>query len=689
MDLKKILSIFKNSLSKKVLFICTGITTISMLIIILTNYFIAKANIKKLVIQELQLNVDNLNNIVDNAYDDFKLHLAEIANNNLIIAKKIYASERRYAIDTLSKIYLSQTIGKEGYVYCFNSKGIVLIHPKSGMLGYNGSEHEFVKGTLKVKNGVMEYKWANPGEVKKRSKIQAFTYFEPLDLYICVSAYLEEFAEKSIQLGQSKKSEIKFRSLKERIIQYKIGEMGYAFIMDSDGNLVAHPTMQGENVLKYDYIKEIIKEKNGIIIYTFEGKKKITAYKYFEPMDWYIVAGSYYYDFIDTPMLALKISSAVLIILFSIILSLILYKLTDSLILRPIKKTEKLALSIAEGNLSTSLDYDETREDEIGLMMKSMSEMNNTIRSMLAELSNHNEKLGTSATLMDDVSTKISTMSQTQAASMEETSAALEQTLASMEQIASKAEDQYQRVDKNAGRMANMANEAQKTLDEALNVTEIMNKTMGDAREGEIDLNRMVEEMQNIKNSTSKIAEIIKIISDISEQVNLLSLNAAIEAARAGEHGKGFAVVADEISKLAEETAVSAKNITNLVKAGNQQVDSGTMIVNRTAQTFHHIIELIERVSQSMGNFSETLKLLASTSSEARGRTDGIKQISSDVSLSTQEQMMTNREISKTLEKVNESSQELVSYSDSIRKASREINIITEEIKNRLTKFNL
>ena len=687
--IKDSVKFINSSLSRKVLTVCIGAVIISMMLLILVNYAIVKINIERTVTQDLELNVNTLYGTVDNAYDDFKVHLAQLSSNNYRIAEKIYKTNRRYALETLTSIFLSQKIGNEGYIYCHNSSGIVVIHPKRGMKGYNGSKLSFVKETIKNKTGILEYKWANPGEKKKRSKIQAYVYFKPLDMYICATAYLEEFTEKSIRMTNDKKNPFSYKDLKGRIIEHKIGDQGYAYVMDSTGNLIAHPTREGENVFEQDFIKKIIEEKNGVIHYTWEGKKKIAAFRYFEPLDWYIVAGSYYNDFMAKPMKRIKIASVIMIILFSGILSFIVFRLLDRLILTPIKKAEYIAHSISEGNLNITIDINEERTDEIGLLMRGMSNMMALLKNFASNLSLHTGNLSESSAMMEQISDKISSMSQNQASSMEQSSAALEETLASMELIVQKAEDQYQRVDKNADRMARMASEAQTSLEESMNLSELMTKTMGDAREGEKDLNRMVEEMQNIKNSTSKIAEIIKIISDISEQVNLLSLNAAIESARAGEHGKGFAVVADEISKLAEETAVSAKNITSLVKAGNTQVDTGTVIVNKTAQTFHYIIELIETVTDSMSKFAETLQMLAGTSSEARGKTDGIKQISNDVSISTHEQMMTNKEISKSIEKINESSQELVSYAESIRKASGDVGTISSTIKEQLARFKL
>jgi methyl-accepting chemotaxis protein len=511
--------------------------------------------------------------------------------------------------------------------------------------------------------------------------------YDAIDLHFSNEEYREEFMKNLGNGPSSLDSDVGFAELKNRILKAKFGKNGYAFIINGKGDVFIHPEKTGGNIGSYDFIKEIIKRKNGTIDYEWNGEKKVVAFRYFEPFDWYVAAGSYYDDFLSKPMRSFLFWALVVLAFEAMIMFAVLYRLILKIIVIPINRAKKIANSISSGDLTVTVKG--AGEDEVGVMMAAMAEILSTQKGIISAMSGHIQRLGRSSEEMAVISSRMSKMSQDQAAAMEETSAALEETLASMEQITGRSETQFQNVDQNAATMTGMASEAEASYNEAVTVNTLMTGTAENARRGEEDLNRMVSEMQNIKESTSKIEEIIKIISDISEQVNLLSLNAAIEAARAGEHGRGFAVVADEISKLAEETAQSAKTITQLVTEGNTQVDSGTAIVNRTAQTFQKIILSIESMRGTISKFSETLQLLAGTASEARGRTDSMKKISNEISMSTKEQMTTNKEMSATVERVNADSQELVNYADTILRTSQEIGELSAEIKMQIDKFKI
>jgi methyl-accepting chemotaxis protein len=511
--------------------------------------------------------------------------------------------------------------------------------------------------------------------------------YDMIDLHFSNDLYREEFKQNLDTGPATVDFDTNFNELKKRVRKIRIAGHGYAYVINTRGEVAIHRDIEGQDISGNQFVKDMIKQKNGIMEYEWKGEKKITAFRYYEPFNWIIVSESNYSDFLDRPLNAIIMWSVVVLFIEAIIMFTVLYRLIVTIIIIPIHRAKTIARQIRDGDLTITVKG--IGDDEIGVMLASMADILVTQRNIITIMSGHIQKLTTSSVDMAIISNKMSRMSQDQAAAMEETSAALEETLASMEQIANRSETQYQNVEQNAGGMAKMASEAQDSYSEAMKVTDLITGTSDSARLGQEDLNRMVLEMQNIKESTSKIADIIKIISDISEQVNLLALNAAIVAARAGEHGRGFAVVADEISKLAEETAQSAKNITRLVSEGDMQVDAGTEIVNRTASAFHKIIESIETVRGIISRFSGILKLLADTATAARGRTDGIKKISSEISMSTKEQMSTNKEMSATVEKVNSDSQELVNYADTILRTSQEIGELSAEIKIQIDKFKI
>ncbi|WP_256972137.1 methyl-accepting chemotaxis protein, partial [Paraburkholderia caledonica] len=124
------------------------------------------------------------------------------------------------------------------------------------------------------------------------------------------------------------------------------------------------------------------------------------------------------------------------------------------------------------------------------------------------------------------------------------------------------------------------------------------------AQRGGDEVGRVVETMQEISDSSAKVAEIIGVIESIAFQTNILALNAAVEAARAGEQGRGFAVVASEVRTLAQRSATAAREIKELIGESVGRVEVGSQLVEQAGDTIREIVQSVKRVTDIMSEIS-------------------------------------------------------------------------------------
>ncbi|GMB79612.1 HAMP domain-containing methyl-accepting chemotaxis protein [Shinella zoogloeoides] len=174
----------------------------------------------------------------------------------------------------------------------------------------------------------------------------------------------------------------------------------------------------------------------------------------------------------------------------------------------------------------------------------------------------------------------LSRRTEQQAASLEETAAALDEITVNVSSSSSRTEE--------ARAMAVAANES--------------------ARESAGVMTKAVDAMQRIEESSSQISNIIGVIDDIAFQTNLLALNAGVEAARAGEAGKGFAVVAQEVRELAQRSAKAAKEIKDLIRHSEQEVQSGVKLVSATGEALAGIEERVAAINSQLDAIATSAK---------------------------------------------------------------------------------
>jgi len=256
-------------------------------------------------------------------------------------------------------------------------------------------------------------------------------------------------------------------------------------------------------------------------------------------------------------------------------------------ITRPLARAVDMADAIAQGDLTVEANDD--RRDELGHLLRSLSDMAARLRGVVAQVRSGVESVSTA-------SHEIATGNQDLSARTEQTAANLEETAASMEELTS-----------TVGQSADTARQANQLATTAAQVA---------GRGGEV-VGQVVGSMQQITDSSRKISDIIGVIDGIAFQTNILALNAAVEAARAGEQGRGFAVVASEVRSLAQRSAEAAKEIKQLIDTSVRNVESGSQQVAQAGHTMEEIVGSVQRVADLIGE-------ITASSTEQR---DGISQV--------------------------------------------------------------
>ena len=232
---------------------------------------------------------------------------------------------------------------------------------------------------------------------------------------------------------------------------------------------------------------------------------------------------------------------------------------------RPLTKMIGRLKDIAEGEGDLTKRMDDSGRDEIAEVAKWFNVFVGKIEGIVLRVKKGALSIDASTSQISNFSQQISDGAQQQSSSFEELSSSVQ---------------------------SNAAN--------AQGANQISQEMAQDAHKAIKAMENNVEAMSGIAQGSKQMSEAVELITDIADQTNLLSLNAAIEAARAGEYGKGFAVVADEIRKLAERSATSAKEIDKLIKDNLRQVELGVTVSKETGQIVRGITDSIKKVADQL-----------------------------------------------------------------------------------------
>lgn len=489
-------------------------------------------------------------------------------------------------------------------------------------------------------------------------------------------------------------SDLMMESIQTALSKVKFYNTGRVMMVTKQGMILANPTsgLNGKTLKEskdplYTQLVSASNRKNGKveIVPTSKGKY-YTVTSEITGTDWEVIIFAKRADVLHNINEMVRIVAVVAVVAL-ILIAFILVWLLKRYIRKPVEDLTKNIGEIANGDFS--IDISANGNDEIAYMNRSMDGFIGGMR-------------GTIKGLKDVAAKLISDSKTTQDAAESLEKAANEQSV-SMDQIRDNIQNMADAVTDVAENATTLAQTVSDLVTSENQVEDVMKALVKKANDGQTDMsavansmdsivvsmNEMDDAVKAVDQAATDITKIVDLIDEISDQTELLSLNASIEAARAGEAGKGFAVVASEIGGLATDSANDTKQISDIVSKMSARVkdlsakaQANTQLINDSASSVSTAAETFKQITDEVNKATTTL----SSMTEMMGK---VNDVASTMASASEEQSATTQEIASTVEAVAENAKGVADSSKDVFGASTSVSDAADSINGDLNRFTI